>query len=173
MPVSLEIDGAHLIFVGGGRAIERKISQVLQLMPQDIEASMVPSITIVAPQILIAIKNTLLADQRMTGNYNLIERGFKPDDLDQLLGPDVYQLVWAMTSDSSLNQSIGQLCRHKGIWCNASGNRSFRQGAVLNQAGFLLNVQSLDGEHRLDGARPAAAGALRDKIKEFLCTCPL
>ena len=136
-PVFLDLDGALVLVVGGGRVAARKVSGL---------AAAGARVRVVAPELDDAIDRRSIAEVH--------QRPFRSDDLDGV------RLVVTATGDATVDADVAREARHRGIWTNAA-DRPADCDAILPaiaRSGRVTCAVSTDG------ASPALAGWLRDEI---------
>jgi len=140
-PVFLDLDDVLVLVVGGGRIGARKADGL---------AAAGALVRLVAIEVSEHVDHAQLTDVR--------ERPFDSSDLDGV------RLVVAATGDRSTDERISAAARQRGIWTNAADQPvdcEFILPAVT-RAGRVTGAISTDG------ASPALAGYLRDRLAELL-----
>lgn len=144
IPLSLDCRNVRIVMVGAGKASLGKLQYLTRLLEDQLSATEAdkndrPDLVIISiasiPEIKEMLKNQSFA------SVTFHERPWKDDDLCQ------GDLVYAFTSDASLNQHIASLCQSRGILCNAAGQRS--SGGFTSPASFVhgqncISVASLE-----------------------------
>jgi siroheme synthase-like protein len=127
--VFLDLDGARILFVGGGRAAAQKLALL---------ADLAPALRLVAPRIDPDVE-ALAA--RFPG-AEVFRRPVAEADLDGVA------LVYSFADDPAVNSEVEAWARARGLWVNAAGARgpgSFTSPAVDRHGGLVLAVGSGDG----------------------------
>ena len=138
VPVTLDVTGLPLLFVGGGQGTLQKLSGLTGR----------PVVRLVAPDLLPEVQ--ALAQ---TLGAQVDERPFQESDLDGVA------LVYAFTNDDGTNARIAALCRIRGLWHNVAQHRgpgSFTNPAVARTDGVIAAFTT-------ETAEPAKAVAARDE----------
>ncbi len=139
IPVSLDLTGLRILFVGAGAGTRTKLAA---LVDQD------PMVRIVAPEISSQVQ--ALADKLTDAQVH--KRAFVESDLAGV------SLVYGMTNDPAVNARLSELCRARGLWSNIAQNRgglSFSSPAVAKKYGIIATFSSETGQ-------PGAAVKARD-----------
>jgi siroheme synthase-like protein len=140
-PVFLDLDDVLVLVVGGGRIGARKAEGLVAAGAR---------VRLVAAEVSTHVERTSLAEVR--------ERGFEECDLDDV------RLVVTATGDYATDQLISAAARRRGIWTNAADQPvdcEFILPAIA-RAGRVTGAISTDG------ASPALARLLRDRLAELL-----
>lgn len=140
-PFFVNIEGRRCLIVGGGRIALHKIQKLLPFSPD---------IHVVSPEISeeIAAIPGLHADRR----------GFLPGDLDGAF------FVISATDDPEVNSTVSQLCRERGILCNAVDRPeecSFFFPALAQRGDVTVGIST-------SGKSPLIAAELRRRTEEML-----
>ncbi len=140
-PVFLDLDDVQVLVVGGGPVGARKATAL-----SEAGATLRLVATVVSP----AIDRAMFADVR--------ERPFVPGDLDGV------RLVIAATGDYDADAAISAAARQRGIWTNAADQPTDCEFILpaITRAGRVTAAISTDG------ASPALARALRDRVAMML-----
>lgn len=170
--LSMELDGAWLLCIGGGRAQKQKLGYLLANLEQQTKPLSPLAITLISPEISPELEALLSNAQDSLGPeflaIELIRREYQEADLYKAgRSPN---LVYAFTNKPELNAQLARLCRTKGILVNAagiSGPGTFSSPAIgftkdTNGGGFLVSVASLEGTSKTRGRNPRAAKAVLD-----------
>lgn len=125
--VSLDLERARVLFVGGGTIATRKI--------MDLPAA-VGSIKIVSPE----ISNQIASYLSETGwHHDLFRRDFEDSDLDRC------DLVFACTGSASVNRQVSEVAHARGVLVNNVSNveqSSFSNVARVIKGGLSVGVSS-------------------------------
>ena len=143
-PIFIDLSEKHIVVVGAGKIASRRVRTLLEFAGK---------ITVVAPE----ISEEILA-MAGKGPVQLKRRAFEEADLD---GAD---MVLAITDDKELNQTIGALCREKGIPVNTSHNKDlcdFYFPGVVQKENVVVGVTASGKDH-------TQAKAVTEKIREAL-----
>lgn len=100
-PLFLELAGAPVLVVGGGRVAARKVASLLHAGAE---------VTVVSPEFV----STLQRMARRRGAPRLLRRRFRAGDTRKM------QLVFAATDDLDVNREIAGVCRNSGIPVNVA-----------------------------------------------------
>lgn len=140
-PVFLDLHDVAVLVVGGGRVGARKADGL---------AAAGARVRLVASEVSDHVHRVALAEVR--------ERAFEPDDLDGM------RLVVTATGDVDVDRTISHAARTKGIWTNAADQPVDCEFILpaITRAGRVTGAISTDG------ASPALAGYLRDRLAEIL-----
>jgi precorrin-2 dehydrogenase / sirohydrochlorin ferrochelatase len=140
-PVFLNLDDVVVLVVGGGRIGARKADGLVAAGAL---------VRLVAIEVSDHVDRTTILDVR--------EKPFDPNDLDDV------RLVVTATGDFDVDQAIASTARARGIWTNAADQPvdcEFILPAIA-RAGRVTGAISTDG------ASPALARYLRDRLAEIL-----
>lgn len=140
-PVFLDLNDVLVLVVGGGRIGARKAEGLIAAGAR---------VRLVAGEISEHVDRDQIADLR--------EHPFEPDDLDEI------RLVVTATGDHDVDQAISAVARERGIWTNAADQPVDCEFILpaITRAGRVTGAISTDG------ASPALAGYLRDRLAEML-----
>ncbi len=142
-PICLDVDSRRCIVVGGGQVAQRKVLSLV---------ACAASVRIISPSLTIALEK--LASE---GKVEHIDRVYQPGDLKGAF------LVVAATDDKSLNRSVVEEAKKRGVLHNVAdtpGECSFFVPAVLRRGHLTIAVST-------DGKVPALASLLRKKLEEI------
>jgi len=140
-PVFLDLDDVVVLVVGGGRIGARKADGL---------AAAGALVRLVASEVSDHVDRAPLAEIR--------EHPFDPSDLDGV------RLVVTATGDHDTDQQISAAARQRDIWTNAADQPvdcEFILPAITRSG-------RVTGAISTDGASPALAGYLRDRLDELL-----
>lgn len=135
--ISLKIAERPCLVTGGGQIALPKARQLVEAGAQ---------VTVVSPRFAPGF-----ADLSAT----LVQRAFEPSDLEGMF------LAIAATDDPEANRSVGEICRARGILCNAVDEPEacgFYLNSVLRRGDLQIAVST-------GGAAPALAKRLRDDLE--------
>ncbi len=140
-PVFLDLTEALVLVVGGGRIGARKVEGLVAAGAH---------VRLVAVDVSEHVERDLLVEVR--------ERPFEPVDLDDV------RLVVTATGDHETDRRISTAARDRGIWTNAADQPVDCEFILpaITRAGRVTGAISTDG------ASPALAGYLRDRLAELL-----
>lgn len=140
-PVFLDLDDVLVLVVGGGRIGARKAEGL---------SAAGARVRLVASEVSDHVDRTALAEVR--------ERPFDVADLDDV------RLVVTATGDHDVDQDISVAARSRGIWTNAADQPVDCEFILpaITRAGRVTGAVSTDG------ASPALARYLRDRISEII-----
>lgn len=141
LPVCLNLESKKVLIIGAGNVACQKLKTLLSCGAR---------VTVIAPQAALPIQRWSLAKKII-----LKPRRFKACDIHS------YQVVYACTNDSKLNQSIRQLAKEQRILCNITDNpkgSDFISPAVLKKKNILIAVSSF-------GRNPRQSVRIRNQIK--------
>lgn len=140
-PVFLDLDDVLVLVVGGGRIGARKAEGL---------SAAGARVRLVAAEVSDHVDRTALAEVR--------ERPFDVTDLDDV------RLVVTATGDHAVDQAISAAARSRGIWTNAADQPVDCEFILpaITRAGRVTGAVSTDG------ASPALARYLRDRISEII-----
>jgi len=140
-PVFLDLDDVLVLVVGAGRIGARKAEGLIAGGAR---------VRLVASEVSDHVDRSSIADLR--------ERPFEPRDLEDV------RLVVTATGDHDVDQEISAAARSQGIWTNAADQPV--------DCEFILPAVTrtgrVTGAISTDGASPALAGYLRDRLAEIL-----
>lgn len=140
-PVFLDLDNVLVLVVGGGRIGARKAAGLVAAGAR---------VRLVATEMSDHVDRTLMFDVR--------EQPFEVSDLDDV------RLVVTATGDFDVDQAISQAARDRNIWTNAADQPVDCEWILpaITRAGRVTGAISTDG------ASPALAGYLRDRLSKIL-----
>ena len=144
-PLLLDLTGMRCLVIGAGEVGLRKIKGLLQCQPQ-----MVTAVDFASPSPELA---ALLAT---CDNFSYEQRPFADADLDRV------HLVFACTSNRTVNAAIGQACMKRGILCNmtdAPEAGNFVLPASIARGDLTISIST-------SGASPALARVIRQDLEE-------
>lgn len=125
--VTLDLERAKVLIVGGGRIATRKLKSLPRVM------SFVKVVALeISPEIVDHLNN-------LPCRTEYVHRAFDKWDIDG------FDLAFAATDDSVVNAEIARLARGKGILVNDvsdSLNSSFSNVAALTKGGITIGVSS-------------------------------
>lgn len=136
----LDLSGADVLIVGGGRVAAGKASGL---------AACGARITVVAPSVLPEARGLAAV---------VHERPFRPTDVEGM------RLVLTATGDAGVDASVFTAADALGIWVNSADDPprcSFILPAVLRRGPVVVSVST-------SGTSPALAAHLRDRIAEVV-----
>ncbi|WP_040494661.1 precorrin-2 dehydrogenase/sirohydrochlorin ferrochelatase family protein [Ilumatobacter nonamiensis] len=140
-PVFLDLDGVLVLVVGGGRIGARKAAGLISAGAR---------VRLVATEVSAHVDRDRIVDLR--------EHPFESADLDEI------RLVITATGDHDVDQAISAAARERGIWTNAA-DQPVDCEFILPA---ITRVGRVTGAISTDGASPALAGYLRDRLAEIL-----
>lgn len=141
-PLFVSLVGRSCLVVGGGPVGERKVRGLLRAGA---------TVHLAAPELTEWLQN-----QCRAGRVKHVGNGFLHEQLDGI------DLVFAASSDSSVNHGIAEAAQNKRIWCNTATDPiegSFVLPAVFQRGHLTVAVGT-------SGASPALASVIRDKLAE-------
>jgi siroheme synthase-like protein len=143
-PIMLELRGRPVLVVGGGPVAQRKVQGLLTAGAR---------VTVVSP-VLTPILATLAAEGRISHQARRYASG-------DLAG---FELAFVATPDAGLTAQVAREGRRHGAWVNAADDPEhcdFILPAVLRRGRLTVSVAT-------DGASPALAGMIRDRLATVL-----
>ena len=143
-PFNKDIENDRFLVIGGGKVAAGKVSRLLMFTE---------NITVVAKEIDPSLK-TAAAETAICIN----KREFRISDLDKA------DIVILATGDHDFNREVGFLCRERHIPVNAVDdpeNCSFYFPAIIKRGKLVISIST-------QGASPACAAALKNRIEEIL-----
>jgi len=143
-PVTLRLDGARVVVIGGGEVAARKLRLLLRAGP---------NINVVARAL-----NPELENWRASGEITHIGAEFSPE---QLVGA---RLVIAATDDHSLNRVVAAAAAAQNILVNVVDDpepSTFITPAIIDRAPIQIAISS-------GGAAPVLARRLRERIEALI-----
>lgn len=140
-PVFLDLDGVPVLVAGGGRIGARKADGLVAAGA---------SVRLVATEVSEHVERFAMAEVR--------EKSFDVGDLDGV------RLVVTATGDVDVDQAISTAARERNIWTNAADQPVDCEWILpaITRAGRVTGAISTDG------ASPALARYLRDRLAEIL-----
>lgn len=140
-PIFLDLDGVLVLVVGGGRIGARKAEGLIAAGA---------SVRLVAAVVSDFVDRSTMVEVR--------EKPFDASDLDGV------RLVVTATGDHDVDQEISAAARARSIWTNAADQPVDCEWILpaITRAGRVTGAISTDG------ASPALAGYLRDRLAEIL-----
>ncbi len=139
-PIVLDLNGVHVVVVGGGAVALRKIEGLLNAHAD---------VTVVAPSATDEIRELPV---------RVVARAYEPDDLSAA------RLVITATDDPAVNAKVAADAASRGIWVNSAddpANCSFILPAVARAGPITVAVST-------GGASPALASHLRSEFQGWL-----
>jgi len=140
-PVFLDLDGLDVLVVGGGRIAARKAHGLVVAGAR---------VHMVATAIGVSVDRTPLA--------SVCERPFAATDVDGM------RLLVTATGDVDTDRRIATTARDAGVWTNAA-DQPVDCEFILPA---ITRTGRVTGAISTDGASPALAGYLRDRLAEIL-----
>lgn len=140
LPISLNIQGKKILFVGGGNVCLHKITAVQQFTKN------------------ITILSSEFAPEVISLGYTCITKQYETSDLQN------YALVYACTNNSQINTQIYADAHAQGIMVNVADNPAlcdFISPAIHTQGSITVAVSS-------GGTDVKKAVRIRNLIREFL-----
>lgn len=140
-PVFLDLHDVSVLVVGGGRIGARKAEGLIAAGAR---------VRLVATEVSEHVDRSIMAEVR--------EKPFEESDLDGM------RLVVTATGDVGVDQAISTAARSREIWTNAADQPVDCEWILpaITRAGRVTGAISTDG------ASPALAGYLRDRLAEIL-----
>lgn len=141
-PIFLSLRGRVCLVVGGGSVSERKVKSLLRAGA---------CVRIVAPEL-----SEWLREKSQNGQIDYAGRYYDAKHLDGV------ELVFAATSDTTLNRSIAAEAHRLRLWCNMATDPeegSFILPAVFHRGPLTVAVGT-------SGASPAMARRIREKLEK-------
>jgi len=140
-PVALiNLRGARVVVIGGGRVAERKICGLLTVGAQ---------VTVISPQATSQIR-----DWAKDGRVTWVQRPYRNGDLTDA------RLAFAATDVRAVNARVAREAAEQGVWCNvvdAPEEGSFHVPAVYRGEDVVVAVSTA-------GRDPRRAQRIRDRI---------
>lgn len=140
-PVSLDLHGASVLLVGGGRVAARKARGLLAAGAR---------VTVVAPDVCEELRSQPVAE--------VLERPFEPDDV---VGR---RLVLTATDVPEVERAVAAAARRHNVWVNAA-DRPDECDFILPA---IARAGRVSAAVSTDGASPALAIWLRDRVASML-----
>ncbi len=140
LPLALDLTGRDVLVLGAGRIGSRKAAQLLEAGA---------SVRVVAKAIIAPLPE---------GVASVAERAFHLDDLEGAW------LVVSATGEDTVNDSLVAATTDRGIWLNVVDDperSSFFFTALHREGDVIISVST-------EGAAPALAGVLRDRLVQAL-----
>ncbi|MFK7919742.1 MAG: bifunctional precorrin-2 dehydrogenase/sirohydrochlorin ferrochelatase [Ilumatobacter sp.] len=140
-PIFLNLDGVSVLVVGGGRIGARKAEGLIAAGAM---------VRLVATEVSSHVDRSAMAE--------VFEKPFDESDLDGV------RLVVTATGDHHADQTISAAARARSIWTNAADQPVDCEWILpaITRAGRVTGAISTDG------ASPALAGYLRDRLAEII-----
>lgn len=142
-PLFVDLSKKKIVVVGAGNIALRRIQTLFDFAGQ---------ITVIAPEIRDEIREL---KKKAGDSFCILPRAFEPADLE---GAD---LVLAVSSDHAVNETVGKLCREKGIPVNVSHKKElsdFYFPGVVRKENVVIGVTASGTDH-------AQAKAVTDAIR--------
>jgi len=140
-PVILDLNGVSVLVVGGGRIGARKADGLIAAGAR---------VRLVATEVSDHVDRSRMSEVR--------EKPFDETDLDGI------RLVVTATGDFDVDQAIATASRKRSIWTNAA-DQPVDCDWILPA---ITRTGRVTGAISTDGASPALAGYLRDRLAEIL-----
>ena len=140
-PVFLDLHGVPVLVVGGGRIGARKADGLVAAGAD---------VRVVATKVSDHVDRSAMAEVR--------EKPFDESDLDGM------RLVVTATGDFDVDQAISAAARRRNIWTNAADQPVDCEWILP----AITRTGRVTGAISTDGASPALAGYLRDRLAELL-----
>jgi cobalt-precorrin 5A hydrolase/precorrin-3B C17-methyltransferase len=144
-PITLtNLRGLPVVLVGGGAVGERKLRGLLAAGA---------SVRLISPAVTPGLRSLAAS-----GAIEWEPRPYQPGDLDGA------RLVFTATNQRAVNRAVAEAAEALGLLCNVADDpqaSSFHLPAVHRAEGVVVAVST-------DGARPARAKRLRNRIAEWL-----
>ncbi len=142
-PFLVNIRGKRLVFIGGGKVAERKISSLSRMEPE---------IRVIAPSVTDGIRDNIR-----------VEKVLKPASAEDIRGAD---FLFICTDDRELNREFAIEAKIKNIPVNVADDpdmSDFHLPAVYveEDTGTVVSVST-------QGQEPSFSKKLRDRIAAFL-----
>lgn len=142
LPISLNLENALCLVVGGGKIAHRKTVSLLECGAK---------VLLVAPQL-----NEVF--QPLLNQIDYQSRKFHPADCSGA------RLVFACTNDNAINLQVAQISEQTGIWCNVcddADKSTFHSAACVRRDEVTIAVSTT-------GQSPALARHLKVKIESCI-----
>jgi len=142
LPVSLNLENALCLVVGGGKIAHRKTTALLECGAK---------VLLVAPQL----------DEIFQPSLNRIEyrpRAFLPKDCENA------RLIFACTNDNAVNLQVAKIAAQAGIWCNVCDDAersTFHSAACVRRDDITIAIST-------NGQSPALARHLKSKVENCI-----
>lgn len=144
LPISLNLSGKRILFIGGGEVARRKIEQY---------SGRGATLMVVAP-LLCTTLELLLSE---LSDLTVIKRYYEVSDLESV------DLVHICTNNSQVNDDIEAACKARHLWfCRSDQSHSDFTGMSLIESG---QIQIAIGT---SGVAPVAVRAIKEQINESL-----
>jgi len=143
-PISVRLDGARVLVVGGGEVAARKLRLLLRTHPK---------IDVVA-----AALNAEVAAWVSDGAVVHLATAFAPEQIDGA------RLVIAATDDPALNREVATAAQARGVLVNVVDDplpSTFTTPAIIDRAPLMIAISS-------GGAAPVLARRLRERIEALV-----
>jgi siroheme synthase-like protein len=144
-PLMIRMNGANLLFVGGGKVAERKISAVLHSSP---------NITVISPEVTDKIRHLSDLGQLL----------WRRDSFRTITVFGELDYVFIATNDSTVNQEAAKHFKGQNIPVNIADSPfdcDFHMPAVLFEDGYVISVST-------DGQSPEKARKIKEKIADWI-----
>ena len=142
LPVALNVEGASILIVGGGKVATRKAATLRECGAR---------ITIISPTLCDEL-------QAMQEELEYSARCFQADDCDS------YNLVFACTNDRHVNAQIAAEAKVKNIWAQVAddaGGSTLHSAATIRRDEICIGISS-------GGGSPALAKHLKSEIEKCI-----
>jgi precorrin-2 dehydrogenase/sirohydrochlorin ferrochelatase len=142
LPISLNIENAFCLVVGGGKIAYRKTISLLECGAK---------VLLVAPQL-----NEVF--QSLLHQIEYQPRRFKPGDCDGA------RLIFACTNDNAINLQVAQIAARNGILCNVcddADKSTFHSAACVRRDDITIAISTA-------GQSPALSRHLKQKIADCI-----
>ena len=142
LPVSLNIENALCLVVGGGKIAYRKTTALLECGAK---------VLLVAPQLDEIF-------QPIQERIDYQSRAFLPQDCENA------RLIFACTDDNAINLQVVQIAAQAGIWCNVCDDAkksTFHSAACMRRDDITIAIST-------NGQSPALARHLKTKIEDCI-----
>ncbi len=146
MWMRLNLDGVHVLVVGGGDVAFRKVSRFLSAQAQ---------VCVIAPMLSKKF-------QRLKGEFEWQPRALGAEDCDAL---DGYAFVVLATGDTQVEQALLKSCKSRGVPVHVTGQQSELSSFFLPTS---VKFEHLDVALFLRGASPWLTKKLRDRLTQLL-----
>jgi precorrin-2 dehydrogenase/sirohydrochlorin ferrochelatase len=142
LPVSLNLENALCLIVGGGKIGHRKAVSLLECGAK---------VLLVAPQLNEAFQSLL-------NQIDYQPRKFQPNDC---IGA---RLIFACTNDNAINLQVAQIAMQSGIWCNIcddADKSTFHSAACVRRDDITIAIST-------NAQSPALARHLKSKVESYI-----
>jgi precorrin-2 dehydrogenase/sirohydrochlorin ferrochelatase len=140
-PIFVELEGRHVLVVGGGAVAAQKMRN---LHPAG------PAITVIAPE----LKEEMTA-YHAQGQFKWLQRDYRSGDVAG------YDLVMVATDDGAVNKQVSEDAREHRIWVNAADdipNCDFILPSMVRRGSLVLAAST-------GGGSPALARRVRETLE--------